>query len=83
MQEGEMVDLKAVDSSMIAAAGYDAETGTLVVLFNTGQAYEYYGVPQETYDGLLAAESKGRYMNANIIDVYSYSQFKGWKGKDD
>jgi hypothetical protein len=83
MQEGKMIDLKAVDSSMIAAAGYDAATSTLVVLFNTGRAYEYYGVPPETYEALLAADSKGQYMNANIINVYPYGQFKGWKAKDD
>jgi hypothetical protein len=29
-------------------------------------------VPQEEFDGLLAAESKGQYMRACIIDVYPF-----------
>ena len=74
-----MIDLKAVDSSMIAAAGYDAEQRLLVVLFNTGRAYEYQDVPPEVYAGLVAAESKGAYMNENIISTYPYSHFRGWK----
>jgi hypothetical protein len=63
---------------MIAAAGYDPERRVLVVLFNNGRAYEYHDVPEEEYTGLLAAESKGRYMNENIIDVYPYNHFRGW-----
>ena len=72
-----MIDLKAVDSSMIAAAGYDPETRTLVVLFNNVKAYEYHGVPQEEYEGLMAAESKGSYMRAHIIDSYPNNIFRG------
>ena len=74
-----MVDLKSVESSMIAAAGYELETRTLVVLFNSGKAYEYHGLPQEEYEGLMAAESKGRYMRANIIDYYPHNVFRGRK----
>ena len=64
---------------MIAAAGYDPESRILVVLFNTGRAYEYYDVPEDAYTGLLAAESKGSYMNQNIIGEYRYNHFRGWK----
>jgi hypothetical protein len=71
-----MIDLIGVESSMISAAGYEPETRTLVVLFTSGKAYEYLDVPQEVYDGLLAAESKGQYMNSQVIDVYDYRPFK-------
>jgi hypothetical protein len=74
-----MIDLTAVESSMIAAAGYDAETRTLVVLFNNGKAYQYEDVPPEEFQGLMAAESKGKYMRSQIIGTYSDSLFRGWK----
>jgi hypothetical protein len=59
-----------VESSMIASVGYDPETKVLEVEFNSGMVYAYYDVPQEEYDGLMAASSKGSYMNGNIIGCY-------------
>jgi hypothetical protein len=59
-----------VESSMIQAVGYDPESKELEVLFDSGKTYRYTGVPQEEYEGLLKAESKGRYMRGYIIDVY-------------
>jgi hypothetical protein len=73
-----MIDLTAVESSMIAAAGYDSGTRTLVVLFNNGKAYQYQDVPPEVYQGLMSAESKGKYMRSEIIGTYPDSVFKGW-----
>ncbi len=74
-----MVTLIPVDSSMISAAGYDPQRRYLVILFNTGKAYEYFDVPPEEYEGLMAAESKGEYMREHILDMYPYSPFRGWK----
>lgn len=73
-----MVTLAPVDSSMISAAGYDPEQHYLLVLFNTGKAYEYYDVPPEEFEGLMAAESKGGYMREHILDQYPYAPFRGW-----
>jgi hypothetical protein len=64
---------------MISAAGYDPEERYLVVLFNTGKAYEYYEVPPDEYDGLLSAESKGEYMREHILEQYPAAPFRGWK----
>lgn len=61
-----------VESSMIDSVGYDEETRCLQVVFNTGKVYCYEDVPPEVFQGLLAAESKGRYMLAHIIDAYPY-----------
>jgi hypothetical protein len=77
------MELIPVDSSMIASMGYDPQSRTLVILYNNGKAYEYYNVPPEEYQGLLAAESKGKYINANIKDVYEWAHFKGWKKDQD
>ena len=77
-----MVNLQPVDSSMLAAAGYDPETRTLVVLFNSGKAYQYYDVPPEDYEALMASESKGRYMHAHVLGYYPYSVFRGWDRRE-
>jgi hypothetical protein len=65
-----MARLVPVDSSMIQAVGYDPQTRVLEVVFTSGRTYCYEGVPPEVYQGLMAADSKGRYMRAEIIDVY-------------
>jgi hypothetical protein len=44
-----------VKSSYIAAIGYDAEKKVLEVEFKRGDAYRYFDVPQDVYDGLIAA----------------------------
>ncbi len=74
-----MVTLLPMESNMISAAGYDSERRYLLVLFNTGKAYEYYEVPPEEYNGLMAAGSKGEYMREHILDQYPYAPFRGWK----
>lgn len=73
-----MIDLNGVESSMIAAAGYEPGTKTLVVLFNSGVAYEYHDVPQKLYNQLMAAESKGHFMKDNVIGRFPYARFRGW-----
>jgi hypothetical protein len=59
---------------MIRAFAYDRKTRTLEVVFNAGQIYYYENVPLAEYHGLIKAESKGKYMQANIIDAYPYHQ---------
>ena len=61
-----------VESSMVHAVGYDLQTRRLEVVFTSGQTYCYEDVPPEVFQGLLEAESKGRYMRAHIIDAYPY-----------
>lgn len=73
------MQLDPVDSSMLAAIGYDPDLKALVVLYNSGKAYQYQGVPVEVYQGLKAASSKGRYMLDHVIDHYPHAVFKGWK----
>ncbi|MCZ6677788.1 MAG: KTSC domain-containing protein [Candidatus Poribacteria bacterium] len=73
------MQLTTVESSMIYAVGYDPENRTLEVVFNSGEKYQYYDVPQEEYEGLMAADSKGRYMRAYIIDEYDWAPVKRWR----
>ena len=62
--------LKAVDSSMLVAVGYEEKTRELRVIFKNGDTYRYLNVPTSTYAELLKAESKGSYMKTHVIDVY-------------
>lgn len=64
------VEMEPVDSSNIAAVGYDGETSTLVVEFNNGRTYRYGGVPKGEYENLLNAGSVGQYFAYNIRNVF-------------
>jgi hypothetical protein len=56
----------SVSSSNIRSIGYDSDSMTLEVEFNSGAVYQYQGVPQAEYDAVMNAGSKGRYFNASI-----------------
>jgi hypothetical protein len=57
-------------SSSISGAGYDPETETLTITFVGVRSYDYHNLPQSIYDGLMAADSAGRYFNTHIRGVY-------------
>ncbi|HJT98012.1 MAG TPA: KTSC domain-containing protein [Rhodanobacteraceae bacterium] len=59
-----------VSSSAIEAVGYDALSMQMKIRFSTGNTYDFCGVPQSVYEGLLRAASKGRYYNDHIRDRY-------------
>ncbi len=54
------MEMVPVESSNIAAIGYDA--GTLRVRFKDGAEYEYEGVTEAAHAALMAAPSKGRWL---------------------
>lgn len=69
--------LEPIESSLIAKAGYDAETQMMAVeLVDNANTYYYKGVPQSVYDGFLAAESKGAYFVENIKGQYEEDMAK-------
>lgn len=55
-----------VESSNIAAIGYDAASKTLQVDFKTGKRYQYQNVPPELLTEFQQADSVGQYFAANI-----------------
>jgi hypothetical protein len=61
-----------VTSTDICSVGYDIDNQTLEVEFNSGSVYQYANVPLGEYEGLLNADSKGKYFHANIKNRYSY-----------
>ena len=66
------MELVPVDSSMITAIGYYPASRELEIVFSSGRIYRYTDMPLDVYEGLLAAESKGQYMHAYVLDVYNY-----------
>ncbi|MEG4107767.1 KTSC domain-containing protein [Microcoleus sp. S13_C5] len=68
--------LQPVESSMIQSAGYDEESYTLEVVFNSGKTYRYFEVPKSVYLELMQSESKGSYMLSDVIDCFPYEQVK-------
>jgi hypothetical protein len=60
----------SVSSSNIRSIGYDSDSMTLEVEFNSGAVYQYQGVPQSESDALMSAGSKGTHFNANIKNRY-------------
>jgi len=55
-----------VESSNIVSIGYDPVTSTLEIEFHSGAIYQYFAVPQEIYDGLMNARSKGAFFHQFI-----------------
>ena len=58
-----------VDSSVISSVKY--ENGMLVVYFHSGNTYVFNGVSNSVANGLLAASSKGKYFNTQIMGKYN------------
>jgi hypothetical protein len=63
-----------VSSSNLSSVGYDAESQTLEIEFHHGGVYQYAGVPEGEYEGLISAESQGKYFHANIKNRYPFSK---------
>jgi hypothetical protein len=61
-----------VVSTNIRSIGYDADSQTLEVEFNNGSIYQYAGVSQYDHEGMINADSKGKYLNANIKGRYPF-----------
>lgn len=58
------------NSSNVEACGYDAERRELYVQFKNGATYAYEGCGESEYQGLLAADSPGRYVNEVLKGNY-------------
>lgn len=62
----------SVSSRNISAIGYNPDTQILEIEFLNGSVYEYLSVPPSEYAGLINADSKGKYFNANIKEIYAF-----------
>lgn len=64
----------SVISTDVAEIGYDVDTMTLEVVFHKGGVYQYFDVPEVVYQEFLRADSKGKFLHANIKNNYRYAK---------
>lgn len=64
----------SVDSSNIASIGYKKTEKLLEIRFNNGSVYQYSDVPQDIYEGLQSAESKGKFFHSKIRTGFSFKK---------
>jgi len=62
-----------IQSSNIISVGYEKDKLVLEIEFKNG-IYQYSGVSEDIYLGLINASSAGRYFHAHIKDKYSCHQ---------
>ena len=62
-----MIELTPVESSNVAAIGYDADSRELRVQFKGGAIYRYVGVPPEVHTALMGAPSKGSAVRSLLV----------------
>ena len=66
--------LQPINSSSLAAIGYDADTQTLTVEFRKSGTYEFFEVPESIYQELMSAGSHGEYFGRNVRGKYRYAK---------
>ena len=64
----------SVSSSNLSSVGYDKSTETLEIEFRNGAVYQYMGVPQETFQGLMSSKSVGKTFHSDIRDRFSFKR---------
>ena len=72
-----LLDRVVVESSLLAKVAYDHQRAILQVEFRDGALYRYLGVPIQTYQDLLRADSKGAYFNHHIRSAFPYAMVQG------
>jgi hypothetical protein len=67
------MDIIRVKSTTLAAVAYDGHRDLLQLHFRDGTIYHYFGVPAQTHQELLDADSKGSYFNRRIRAQFPYT----------
>jgi hypothetical protein len=70
-------NLPNVKSSMMTRVDYDHDSGDLDIRFVGGKTYRYFDVPEDTYEELLDAESKGEFFNEHIKGKFDFREVIG------
>jgi hypothetical protein len=65
-----------VKSSNICSIGYDSNNSLLEIEFMNGSIYHFYGIHRNIFDGLMNAQSHGRYFASMIKNEYRYRRIE-------
>lgn len=68
------MERRYVSSSNLSSVGYDSNTNTLEIEFNSGAVYRYFDVPEHIYDDLMNAGSHGSFFSQHIKKTYAYEK---------
>lgn len=68
------MEMEDGNSSNISQFGHDEQSEILQVEFTNGGVYQYFDVPRHVYDSMVASDSRGKFLNANIKGLYRYSK---------
>ncbi len=63
-----------LNSTGLQTAAYQDHPALLELEFRSGAIYRYFGVPVQTYQELLLAESQGAYFNHHIRNRFPYAK---------
>ncbi len=67
------MERETVESSVVRSVGHSR---VIEIEFESGRVYQYMDVPEDVYEGMLAAESKGKYFNKYIRGKYPYQEIE-------
>ena len=68
------MDWIKVVSSNISRFRYDPDTKVLEIEFHGSGLYQFFDVPIQLFEGLMNANSHGKYFNQNIKAHYRYER---------
>jgi len=68
------MDWQSFESKLLTSAAYDAANQVLYLRFRSGDVYRYFEFPEEQYQSLLDAESRGRYFLSHIRNQFRYER---------
>lgn len=65
---------KDISSSMIRSIGYDVDTSTLEIEFNSGSVWQYFDFSESDWYQFDGADSHGKYFHASIKGNFREAQ---------
>ena len=63
-----------IESKMIKSIGYDAQSSTLEIEFNSDAIWQYFDFLESKWHEFEISESKGKYFHREIKNQYSESR---------
>jgi hypothetical protein len=63
-----------LNSTLLNAATYQDQSALLELEFRSGAIYHYSGVPAQTYQQLLRAQSQGGFFNRHIRNHFNHAK---------
>ena len=60
------MEMQFIESRALEQMGYDEAASELHVVFKNGRHCIYSGVPDHIWTGMINAESRGSYLDANV-----------------